>query len=127
MSLKAVVQFLNGTDVLEGNVANFVKRAVDKSTKIMERNVKVNTPVKEGHLKRSIRSRMTGDFSGEVYNEAVEGGKQIDYAVHVEYGTKHMAPRAMFRKGVAQSEKQIEQAFADEAKKVKASVLNDKK
>lgn len=118
---------MNGRSGLEDNIANFVTKAVDKSTKVMERNVKVNTPVKDGHLKRSIRSRMTDAFSGEVYNEASEGGREINYAVFIEYGTRHIAPRAMFRKGVAQSEDQIISIFGQEAKNVKASVLKPEK
>lgn len=126
MGFKTIVQFLNGTPQLESGVSKFINRAVDKSTKIMERNVKVNTPVREGHLRRSIRSRMTGEYNGEVYNEAIEGGKEINYAVYVEFGTKYMAPRAMFRKGVAMSEDKIKQTFADEAKNVKVKILKNK-
>lgn len=122
--LKAIVKFINGTDAFEGQAAAFVERSVNRATKVMERNVKVNTPVQEGHLRRSIRSRMTGQFSGEVYNEAVEGGKTINYAAFVEYGTAHMAPRAMFRKGVAQSEEQIKAIFGEEARKLKSTVVD---
>lgn len=119
MSLKAVVQFFNGTDQLEDSVGNFVTKAVARSVKVMERNVKVRTPVVEGHLKRAIRSRTTGAFSGEVYNETVEGGQEVNYAAYVEYGTRYMAPRAMFRKGVADSESRIQQIFQEEARALK--------
>lgn len=93
----------------------------------MTRNVKVATPVKEGHLKRSIADRMTSPFSGEVYSGATEGGKEINYAVFIEYGTRYIAPRAMFRKGVAASEDQIMQIFADQARAVKVGVLKPEK
>jgi len=119
MSLKAVVNFFNGTNQLEESVGNFVTKAVEKSIAVMERNIKVRTPVKEGHLKRSIRSRMIDAFSGEAYNEAVEGGKEINYAIYQEYGTKYIAPRAMFRRGVADSEKRITDIFAEEARNLK--------
>jgi HK97 gp10 family phage protein len=118
MALKAVIKFINNRNVVNREIGKFITRAVSRSIKVMERNVKVNTPVKEGHLRRSIQSRMTGQTSGEVFNAAVEGGREINYAVHVEYGTRHMAPRAMFRKGVADSEDRIKEIFAEEARKV---------
>lgn len=119
MALKITVSFNKLSGKIEKGVGRFVDRAVQKSVKVMERNVKVNTPVKDGHLRRSIRSRKTGFGQGEVYNEAVEGGREIHYAIYQEYGTKHIAPRAMFRKGVAQSEKKIKEIFAEEAAKLR--------
>ena len=122
MSLKAVVKFSNGTKQLETGAGEFVNNAVNKAILVMERNVKVNTPVLHGHLKRSIASRMTGFGQGEVFTNPIEGGVEINYAIHVEYGTKHMAPRAMFRKGIEQSKEKIMEIFADEAKKVTVSI-----
>lgn len=118
MSLRATLSFKNFRPNFETGLGKAIDRAVQRSVKVMERNVKYETPVREGHLRRSIRSRKTAPGEGEVYNEAVEGGKEIDYAIYVEYGTKYMAPRAMFRKGVAMSEKRIIDIFAEEARKV---------
>lgn len=126
MSLKVILNFLDGTSQLEKGIGQFVERAVQKSVKVMERNIKVNTPVKEGHLKRSIRSKSTGFGKAEVYNEAVEGGQEINYAIYQEYGTRYIAPRAMFRKGVAQSEDKIKSIFKEEAKSVRDTKLGKK-
>lgn len=123
MSLKVIVNFFDGTAKLEKGIGKFIDTAVQKSVKLMERNVKVNTPVKEGHLRRSIRSRQVGFGKAEVYNEAVEGGKEINYAIYQEYGTRYIAPRAMFRKGVAQSEDKIKDIFREEARRVKDDEL----
>jgi HK97 gp10 family phage protein len=130
--LKATVIFNNRTPEFEGDAAKFVTKAVGKSAKLMERNVKIETPVKHGYLRRSISSNMTGQFSGEVFTNPISeitkitskgskkkktvSRKEVSYAVYVEYGTRYMAPRAMFRKGVGKSEKGIKQIFADEAK-----------
>lgn len=127
MSLKAIVEYIDNSDNVRKGIRDFVDIAVKKSIKVMERNVKVNTPVKHGHLRRSIRSRMTGFGQGEVYNEAVQGGKEINYAVYMEYGTKYVAPRAMFRKGVGQSEERIQQIFKEEAKRVHDNVIGNGK
>lgn len=116
--LKATIEFLNYRAPVENRIQKFVENSVAKSLAVMERNIKANTPVKEGHLRRSIHSINTGLGRGEVRTGAVEGGREINYAVHVEFGTRFMAPRAMFRKGVAQSEDQIKDIFKHEAWRV---------
>lgn len=117
--LKATVNFLNNRPAVEKSISEaFLERATGRSLLLMERNIKVATPVREGHLKRSIFSRSTGFGKGEVRTAAVEGGQQINYAVFVEYGTRHQAPAAMFRKGVANSEAGIKEIFSYEAYRV---------
>lgn len=120
--LKASLIFKNNRINTESEVGKFIDRSVKKSARVMERNIKVNTPVKEGHLKRSITTRDVSYGNSEVFNAPVEGGKEINYALFIEYGTKYIAPRAMFRKGVAQSEEKIKQIFSEEAKKVHDSI-----
>jgi HK97 gp10 family phage protein len=122
MSLKAVIQFINKTDDVEKGVGKFVNVAVQKSLLVMERNIKVNTPVQEGHLRRSISNRMIDFFNGEVFTNPVSGNVETKYALFVEFGTKFMAPRAMFRKGAAQSQEKIQEIFKDEAENVLSEV-----
>lgn len=125
--LKATLKFISHKDEVESQLEAFVDRAVDKSTKVMERNIKAFTPVRHGHLRRSITSKMTGFGQGEVFTNPVvsstQGGKQshkeVSYGVYVEYGTRFMAPRAMFRKGVEASLAAIEQIFKREARETK--------
>ena len=120
--LKAKITFTNKTLNFTNGLGKAVDIAVGRSIKRIARNVKVNTPVKEGHLRRSIASRKLGKGAGEVYNAATQGGKEINYAIYLEYGTKFMAPRAMFRKGVGQSQKEIKEFFREEARKVKTGL-----
>ena len=116
-------------DNLEKGVGKYVDRAVGKSLNVMERNIKYNTPVRHGYLRRSITNKKTGFGQGEVFTNPIgsigssvaskkglPATKPVRYAVYVEYGTSRMAPRAMFRKGVQQSENAIRQIFKDEAK-----------
>lgn len=119
MPLKAIITYKSKTKEFESGLATAINRSVEKSLAVMDRNIKVNTPVKEGHLKRSIHHKMTDAFSGEVFTNPVEGGTEVTYGVYLEYGTKYMAPRAMFRKGVAQSEDKIKDIFQHEAWRIK--------
>lgn len=121
MSLKTTLSFKNFSRNFESGLGKAIDLAVQRSVKVMERNVKYKTPVRENHLRPSMRSRKTAPGEAEVYNEAVEGGKEVDYAIYVEYGTKYMAPRAMFRKGVAMSEDRIKKIFAEEVRRVKGA------
>lgn len=121
--LKAVINFINNTPKVEKSITEaFLDRAVGRSVKLMERNIKAQMHkgwgVQEGHLRRSIHSLTTGFGKGEVRTGATEGGREINYAVYVEYGTMYMAPRAMFRKGVAASEPGIIEIFNYEAWRV---------
>lgn len=133
MSLKAIIKYVSHKDEVEAKLEGFINRAVDKSTKVMERNIKAFTPVRHGHLRRSITSKMTGFGQGEVFTNPVvstsRGGKQahteVNYAVYVEYGTRYMAPRAMFRKGVEASLAAIEQIFKREARETKDNLTKE--
>ena len=126
MALKAIIKFINNVPKVENGIAQFIDRAVSKSVLVMERNIKVFTPVRTGHLRRSISSRKTGFGKAEVFSnptisitsKGVKKSKEVNYAQFVEYGTRFMAPRAMFRKGAESSEQQIKAIFKDEAKNV---------
>lgn len=116
--VKATLKYTSHVNEVTKDIGSSVSIAVEKSLAVMELNIKKNTPKVTGNLARAIRYQMNEDrISGEVHNIPVLDGEPIDYAVFVEYGTKHMAPRAMFRKGVAQSQDRIVQIFADELKK----------
>lgn len=132
MELKAVLNYKSYLTETEKGIGDFIDRAVGRSLLLMELNIKKETPVKHGYLKRSITSKKTGFGMGEVFTnpigsvtkssskkKSIAQHKEVSYAVYVEYGTKYMAPRAMFRKGVAQSEEGIKDIFQNEAWRVK--------
>lgn len=58
-------------------------------TAVVDR-VKMRTPVKTGTLRDSIGFEKHGPESYEI-------GSYADYAVHIEFGTVHISPFAMFR------------------------------
>lgn len=123
--MKAEVFFKSKSKAIEKGIGRYVDRAAQRSSLEMERQIKIATPVKEGHLRRSITSRKTGFGKAEVFTnplitvtkKGTKQGKAVNYAVYVEYGTKYMAPRGMFRKGAKKSEPRIKNIFREEAKK----------
>lgn len=70
--------------------------------------VKQNTPVKTGNLKSNINTQMISQQKDKV--EAFVG-TNVSYAPFVEFGTKRMEPRAMFRKAIDEHSKEIWQTF----------------
>lgn len=130
--LKALLNYKSYVPQTEKSIGEFIDVAVEKALAVMERNIKVETPVRHGYLRRSIANRKTGFGKGEVFTNpignvtkgtakkrGISQHKEVNYAVFVEYGTRYMAPRAMFRKGVAQSEDRIKEIFKNEAWRVK--------
>lgn len=67
----------------------------------LEGKIKENAPVDTGHLRGSIEYRV--ESSGDKIIGHV--GTNVPYAVHVEYGTQHMAAQPFIRPAV-ESEKQ---------------------
>lgn len=55
------------------------------------------SPIDSGKLRESVGHESTGYATGQVFMEK-------NYAVHVEFGTKFMPPRPVFRLGVADAE-----------------------
>ena len=68
---KATVSFKSYTKEVETGIGKKLNLGVQKSLAVLEGAVKVNTPVRHGHLRRSISNHMTDDFSGEVFTGAV--------------------------------------------------------
>lgn len=118
--MKLDIKFISKSKEVSKDISAFINKSVGKSLIVMERNVKAgmvkNWGLQTGTLKRSISHKMTGYGKGEIFTNPA--GNPINYAVHVEYGTKHMAPRAFMRKGISVSKKQIQEIFRSEAKKV---------
>lgn len=67
-------------------------RNISTAVALLETAIKVRTPVKTGNLQGSMTGRKTGWAKGEV-------ATNVPYAVHLEYGTVKMSPRAMMRLG----------------------------
>lgn len=59
-------------------------------------DARAGTPVATGRLRGAWRTRTKADGDTEVFNET-------PYARFVEYGTRHMAPRAMLGRAVARA------------------------
>lgn len=96
---------------LSKGVEKYVKRnesATMKAGLKAEYFVKKNTPVDTGNLRSSINTQLFAKKSDRT--EAVVG-TNVEYAPFVEFGTRKMKPRAMFRKTIDENGKDIWQTF----------------
>lgn len=120
--LKATVKFFDNKPAIERGSAAFVRKAVRRSSRAMERFIKLQARDSfnqiTGHLRRSITAHETTGFAeAEVRINPVREGADVNYALFLEYGTKHIAPRAFIRKGVDASKGKIQSIFKEEARK----------
>lgn len=126
MSLKATVTFINGTDEAEAGISQFIDIAVKRAAKITARHVMDGSRHlfhwRTGNLARSIQARDIKPGQSEVAVAQIAGGEDVSYAIHLEYGTKYIAPRAFMRKGVTASQQDIDRIFKEEAEKVKITI-----
>lgn len=76
-------------DSTEGPIGKELARRAIK----VESAAKRGTPVDTGRL----RSSMTHELGREGGDLVARIGTNVDYAVHVEFGTRYMAARAMLR------------------------------
>lgn len=73
------------------------------------------TPVQTGNLKANIKSLGRVEYAGK-NKLRTRITTPVDYAPHVEFGTKFMAPRAMFRKGIGNNIEVLKNTFEAIAK-----------
>lgn len=129
MPLKATVKYLNNKPQTLKEMGKFVTRAVTRSAFLMEAEIKLSATnsftQRTGHLRRSVRAKTKGEEFGkaEVGINPVREGADVNYAIHLEYGTKYIAPRAFIRKGVGKTKKKMPKIFAEEAKKAKDKIV----
>lgn len=75
-----------------------IARALLSTTELMATKVQDLTPVKSGNLKANIIPKGKIEVIGTKYRSGITTA--VGYAPYVEFGTKFMAPRAMFRRGI---------------------------
>jgi len=132
MSLKVLINFINKRSSVEDGIGKFIDRAVKKSALVMEKNIKdVSRSAfvwRTGNLGRSISANKNdlGFGKAEVSINPISEESDVNYGIHLEYGTKYIAPRAFIRRGAANSEDKIKDIFRDEAKSMKDKQLGVK-
>lgn len=96
---------------LSKGIEKYVKRTEKATMKAglkAEYFAKKNTPVDTGNLRSSINTQLVEKKKDRV--EAVVG-TNIEYAPFVEFGTRKMKPRSMFRKVVDENGKEVWKTF----------------
>lgn len=82
-SMKGLDELLTTLSGLGGNIKTSCKKGLERGAKKIQKNAKLLTPVDEGHLRNSIKtkSEITQDgANAQVYTN-------MEYASYVEFGT----------------------------------------
>jgi HK97 gp10 family phage protein len=116
--------FKDGTKEAVEKIKQLRDIALTEGAIIMEGNISIRCPVDTGHLRQSIGRKVylyTGAVSGEKKNDGLESaptkegeayvGTNVEYAPHVEYGTKYQKAQPYMRPGAIASERQILSVF----------------
>ncbi len=91
------------TNKVFGAAKSQVERALMNAALLVERDAKELVPVDTGTLKRSITHEVTASTAFV--------GSNIEYAPHVELGTKKTPARSFLRQALLNNKKAIAQLF----------------
>jgi len=108
---KVIKNYSNAPQFLE----NELGKALEKSLLVIEKNVKVRTPVDTGRLRSSIGNENESEGWKWVKKNLASIGTRVEYAYHVEVTKmRHRVGEAgYFSKGVKASVEQIHKFFVD--------------
>ena len=102
---------------LKKGIKDYVERASKATMKAglkAEYFVKKKTPVRTGNLRSSIHTQLS---TKKIDQAEAFVGTNVNYAPHVEYGTRKMKAKAMFRKTIDENGKEIWNTFKKSLKK----------
>lgn len=85
-------EFLKSLDQYDNHVTNGLKDAIKECALAIQSDAKRNCPVDTGRLRMSI----TSDTSN-INNFEASVGTNVEYATHVEYGTRKQSPKPYLR------------------------------
>ena len=91
-----------------------IEKGLIQGSEMLTTNVRKNTRVDTGNLRAGTKETGNVKKSANAYTTLVEN--KVNYAIHQEYGTIHMQPAAMFRKGADQSVNPIQNILAKNLK-----------
>lgn len=111
IEIKGLDEVADRMTVRGKNIKDALNRAIKKSVFILEKNLKIESPVRTGRLRNSIHAGIViGDLQGSI-------GPTVLYAKFVNYGTRFITPNPFIQRGANASLKEINQAFGDEIHK----------
>ena len=80
-----------------------IEKAVTEGALLVEHDAKVKVPVDTGNLRASIHTTPKG--------KTAEVGTNVEYAPHVEYGTRHKAARPFLYPSLVDNKQNITKIF----------------
>jgi HK97 gp10 family phage protein len=90
----------DNTNKVLSDVGTEVSKRLIMATLLVERTAKILCPVKTGSLKRSITHKFTGKNDAQI-------GSNLNYAPHVELGTRFWSGKPFLRPALHQNLKEI--------------------
>lgn len=91
--LQGLEELLANLSGLDGNIKESARKGLERGAKRIQKNAKLLTPVDEGHLRNSIKTK------SEVTQDGAEAQVFVgaDYGAYVEFGTRRTRKNSKYR------------------------------
>ena len=121
----STVRFEDGTDIAKAAISHKIGIALAEAAVIAEGECIARCPVRTGHLRGSISRKVTLPDGGTDGGDAPDGlkgfpehgeaviGTNVEYAAHVEYGTRFQRPQPFMRTGMDEALPKIRRRFQE--------------
>ena len=92
------------------NVRNAIEQGLVESALLVERDAKIKTPVDTGRLRSSL-THVSEDTGSD--NPSIKVGTNVEYAVHVEFGTSRQPAKPYLYPALIENEQKIKRKLAE--------------
>ena len=108
-------KFMKWAENAPNELSDEVKKVVTKTAYQIEATSKSLAPVSTGNLRRSITTNIKDDGEESIVAEV---GTNVEYAIHVEYGTSKQSAQPFLNSAYLQHKDKFEKAMNDAVKGV---------
>lgn len=93
---------------MDSEIQKALSEAVSAGAAVVERDAKIRCPVDTGTLRRSLREMKQNKTPGRIESQV---GTDIEYAPHVEFGTRYQRAQPYLRPALDENTNEIQAAF----------------
>ena len=108
VKIEGVKELQSKFKALDKELQIILSQAVSAGAAVVERDAKIRCPVDTGALRRSLREMKQNKTPGRIESQV---GTDIEYAPHVEFGTRYQRAQPYLRPALDENTNEIQAAF----------------
>jgi HK97 gp10 family phage protein len=117
IKIEGIAELKKTFSQIDSELQAALKEALSAGAAVVVRDAKIRCPVDTGTLRRSLREIRKIGSPGRIESNV---GTDIEYAPHVEYGTRYQASQPYLRPALDENTDEIQRAFDLKIKQVVA-------